>query len=92
MTPSRDLRADEPQRAALRQRVARLKMAAWAAAAGVWLTLWSLVGGSVAGTTTAIPSASPATRSEQGGTPDLFGNGSTLGDSSSTPVLRSHGS
>ncbi len=66
-------------------------MAAWAAAAGVSLALWSLVGGSVAATATAVPSASRAA-SEQGGIPDLFRSGSTLGDSSSTPVLRSHGS
>jgi hypothetical protein len=88
MTRSGDLRADDAQRVALRRRVARLKMAAWAAAAGVWLALWSLVGGSVAGTSTAIPSPVQAAN----GAPDLFANGSTLGDISSTPILRSHGS
>jgi hypothetical protein len=91
MTRSRRLPADDPHRAALRRRVARLKVAAWAAAAGVWLALWTLVGGSVAGTTTVTP-APPAANGQESGATDLFGAGSTLGAGSSTPVLRSHGS
>jgi hypothetical protein len=90
MTRSRRPQADDVHRTALRRRVARLKVAAWAAAAGAGLAFWSLVGGSVGATTatTALPAAS----GQESGSTDLFGNGSTLGVGSSPPVLRSHGS
>jgi hypothetical protein len=93
MTRSRRPQADDVHRTALRRRVARLKVAAWAAAAGAGLAFWSLVGGSVGATTatTATP-ALPAASGQESGSTDLFGNGSTLGVGSSPPVLRSHGS
>jgi hypothetical protein len=91
MTRSHPPHADDLHHAALRRRVARLKVAAWAAAAGAGLAFWSLVGGSVTGATTASP-ALPAASGQESGTSDFFGGGSTLGVGSSPPVLRSHGS
>jgi hypothetical protein len=90
MPRSRDPHADGARRAALQRRVDRLKVVAWAAAAGTWLALWSLVSGAVAGTA-AAPSVPAASRQESP-TVDLFGQGSTLGTGSGTPVLRSSGS
>jgi hypothetical protein len=91
VTSALDQRRDDPRRAALQRRIDRLKLAAWAAAAGAWLALWALVSGA-AGVTTAATSAQPAASGQESGVTDLFGGGSTLGTGSSTPVLRSHGS
>jgi uncharacterized membrane protein YccF (DUF307 family) len=90
MTRSGDLSADEARRAALAARLARLKVAAWTVVAGAWLALWALVSGVVAGTTTAA--SLPAATGQEAQSIDLFGQGSTLGTTSDTPVLRSHGS
>jgi uncharacterized membrane protein YccF (DUF307 family) len=89
MTRSRSAAPDPARRAALDARLARLKVAAWALVAGAWLALWSLVSGAVAVTTAATV---PQVSSQQGQTVDLFGQGSSLGTTSVTPVLRSHGS
>jgi hypothetical protein len=91
MTSCRHQRPDEFRRAALQRRIDRLKVAAWAAAAGAWLALWTLVSGATAGTIAAT-SAQSAPSGQESGVTDLFGGGSTLGSGSSTPVLRSHGS
>jgi uncharacterized membrane protein YccF (DUF307 family) len=90
MTRSRDLRTDVARRTALENRLARLKVAAWAVVAGAWLALWALVSGAVAGTAT-TPSV-PAVSGQENQAIDLFGQGSTLGVGSGTPVLRSNGS
>jgi hypothetical protein len=90
MPRSRDPHADDVRRAALRRRVDRLKVASWAVAAGAWLALWTLVTGAVAGT--AAPPSLPALSRQESPTVDLFGQGSRLGASSGTPVLRSSGS
>jgi len=90
MTRSRDLGADAHRRPALDARLARLKVGAWAIVAGAWLALWALVTGAVAGTAGAA--ALPAASSQESQTIDLFGQGSTLGTTPVTPVLRSHGS
>ncbi len=89
VSPSGDA-ADIARKAAIEWRIARLKVAVWAGVAGAWLALWALVSGAVAVTTTvpAVPSAS----NEQSQATDLFGQGSTLGLGTGTPVLRSNGS
>jgi uncharacterized membrane protein YccF (DUF307 family) len=89
MTRPRPVAHDPARRAALDGRLARLKVAAWALVAGAWLALWALVSGAVAVTTAAtVPQGS----SQQSQTVDLFGQGSSLGTTSVTPVLQSHGS
>lgn len=90
MTRSRTLGAGVARRAALEERLARLKIAAWAVVAGTWLALWALVTGAVAGTSQApAPTAASGVESPA---IDLFGQGSTLGTTSDRPVLQSHGS
>jgi hypothetical protein len=91
MTPTRDHPAHNPPHTPLQRRIHSLKVAAWAATAGIWLALWTLVSGAVAGTTAPTP-AQPAASGQESGATDLFSGGSTLGTGSSTPVLRSHGS
>lgn len=82
--------ADAARRKALEGRLARLKVAAWALVAGAWLALWALVSGAVAGTAPTL--AAPVASGQQSQTVDLFGQGSTLGTTSDTPVLQSSGS
>lgn len=93
MAETRNTRADDAQRRALHQRLRRLKLTAAAAVAGTWLVLWTLVAGAVAGSTsTAQPPATRVSSQQGAATVDFFGRGSSIGLSSGTPVLRSHGS
>jgi hypothetical protein len=90
MTRPREVSADAARRAALHTRLGRLKVAAWAVVAGASLGLWALVSGAVADIS---PAASvPAASGQESQSVDLFGSGSTLGTTSDTPVLQSHGS
>jgi hypothetical protein len=82
-------RANDAHRFALDARLRRLKMTATAAAAGICLGLWALVAGGVAGSSSASSLSTPPA----GPIVDFFGsNGSSIGTTDQTPVLRSHGS